>query len=137
MEVFLLKTPIGLKAYSDIDADALKKIKIGEVVKAEITKPRNVKFHRKFMALMQLVFENQTQYAVFEDLLIEVKLKTGHYTEHITTNGVLIYVPKSISFASMDEYEFNDFYTKALNILGKLIKIETEDLRKQVDQFYE
>jgi hypothetical protein len=45
-------------------------------------------------------------------------------------------VPKSISFSQMDEYEFNEFYNKALNVLGKIIKVDSETLREQIEQFY-
>ena len=136
MEIFLTKTPDGLKPFSDNDYDLLKKIKIGEVVRAEITKPRNLLFHKKFMALVRLVFDNQDRYDNIEDLLVELKLKAGHYQEHITTKGKIVYVPKSISFSAMDEYAFGEFYTNALNILGKIINVDSEKLREQVENFY-
>ena len=88
------------------------------------------------MALVRLVFENQERYNSIEDLLVEFKLKVGHYKEHITTDGKIVYVPKSISFSQMDEYEFNEFYNKALNVLGKIIKVDSETLREQIEQFY-
>jgi len=136
MEIFLTKTPFGLKPYSDTDNDLLKKIKFNEVVKAVITKPRNIQFHKKFMALVRLVFDNQNRYDNIEDLLVEFKLKAGHYQEHITTKGKIIYLPKSISFGAMDEYAFGEFYTNALNILGKIINVDSETLREQVENFY-
>lgn len=136
MEIFLVKSAFGLKPYGDTDAEMLAKIKANEIVRAEITKPRNILFHKKFMALVRLVFDNQEKYTTIEDLLVEFKLKAGHYTEHITTKGKIIYIPKSISFGAMDEYEFGEFYTKALNILGKIINVESETLREQVEQFY-
>jgi hypothetical protein len=136
MEIFLTKTPDGLKPFSDTDYELLKKIKIGSTVKAEITKPRNIQFHKKFMALVRLVFDNQDLYDNIEDLLVEFKLKAGQYQEHITTKGKIVYVPKSISFGAMDEYAFGEFYTNALNILGKIINVESETLREQVEGFY-
>ncbi|HQC63267.1 MAG TPA: DUF1367 family protein [Candidatus Marinimicrobia bacterium] len=137
MEIFLVKTQSGVLApFDDADAQRMAKIKTNEVVRAEITKPRNLLFHKKFMALVRLVFENQERYNSIEDLLVEFKLKVGHYKEHITTDGKIVYVPKSISFSQMDEYEFNEFYNKALNVLGKIIKVDSETLREQIEQFY-
>ena len=137
MEIFLVKTQSGVLApFDDAAAQRMAKIKTNEVVRAEITKPRNLLFHKKFMALVRLVFENQERYNSIEDLLVEFKLKVGHYKEHITTDGKIVYVPKSISFSQMDEYEFNEFYNKALNVLGKIIKVDSETLREQIEQFY-
>ena len=137
MEIFLVKTQSGVLApFDDADAQRMAKIKTNEVVRAEITKPRNLLFHKKFMALVRLVFENQERYNSIEDLLVEFKLKVGNYKEHITTDGKIVYVPKSISFSQMDEYEFNEFYNKALNVLGKIIKVDSETLREQIEQFY-
>jgi len=137
MEIFLVKTQSGaLAPFDDADAQRMAKIKTNEVVRAEITKPRNLLFHKKFMALVRLVFENQERYNSIEDLLVEFKLKVGHYKEHITTDGKIVYVPKSISFSQMDEYEFKEFYNKALNVLGKIIKVDSETLREQIEQFY-
>ena len=137
MEIFLVKTQSGVLApFDDADAQRMAKIKTNEVVRAEITKPRNLLFHKKFMALVRLVFENQERYNSIEALLVEFKLKVGHYKEHITTDGKIVYVPKSISFSQMDEYEFNEFYNKALNVLGKIIKVDSETLREQIEQFY-
>ena len=137
MDIFLVKMQSGVLApFDDADAQRMAKIKTNEVVRAEITKPRNLLFHKKFMALVRLVFENQERYNSIEDLLVEFKLKVGHYKEHITTDGKIVYVPKSISFSQMDEYEFNEFYNKALNVLGKIIKVDSETLREQIEQFY-
>jgi len=75
MEIYLIKTGFGLRGWTPEDEDKLRKIKANDVVKCELTKPRNVLFHRKFFALLQLTFENQVKYSNLEDLLIEVKLK--------------------------------------------------------------
>jgi hypothetical protein len=74
MEIFLVKTQSGaLAPFDDADAQRMAKIKTNEVVRAEITKPRNLLFHKKFMALVRLVFENQERYNSIEDLLVEFK----------------------------------------------------------------
>ncbi len=130
------KSLTGLKPAYDSDYELFKKITNGSIIKCVVTKPRNILFHRKFFALLNLVFLNQEKYENLEDLLIEIKLKTGHYKEHITTKGIMIYVPKSISFAKMDEYSFDKFYSKVLNILGKLINVNSDELREQVEEFH-
>lgn len=53
MEIHLVRTSTGLRPYSDDDYEEMKKIKVGAIVKANIVRPRNVKFHRKFFALIR------------------------------------------------------------------------------------
>jgi len=99
------------------DEEKLSKWKVGEILRAKVIKPRNAKFHRKFFALLNIAFENQDKYTNFEDFRIEVELKSGNYREHVTTKGKIIYIPKSISFASMDEIEFSQLYDKAIDVI--------------------
>lgn len=101
----------------DATVDQLQKRKAGTVYLVEFSVPRNIKFHRKFQALVNLVFDNQDKYSNREDLLTELKLQVGHYEEHITLGGRVIYQPKSISFASMDEDEFSTFYSKVIDVV--------------------
>ena len=90
----------------------------GEVM-VEIKKARNPKFHIYAMRLFRLVLNNQEKYQNMEDLLVEIKLQTGHYEEHITLGGKVIYNPKSISFAKMEEIEFKAFMSKSIDAILK------------------
>ena len=120
----------------DATVVAMQKIKTGEVISVDYKKPRNYKFHKKFMALMQIVFDNQEKYHCMEDVLTEIKLQAGHYEEHISLGGKIIYRPKSIAFAAMDEVEFGEFYNKALDIVLKFFLKESNEreLNQMVDQ---
>jgi len=99
------------------DEEKIAKWKVGDILRAKVNKPRNGKFHRKFFALLNVAFENQDEYSIFEDFRIEVELKCGNYREHVTTKGILIYIPKSIAYAKMDDIEFALLYDKALDII--------------------
>ena len=96
-----------------------EKLRQGYEYKVEVKRARNPQFHRKAMALLQQVFDNQDKYENFEDLLVEFKLRTGWYKEHLTTKGNVIYVPKSIAFANMDEDTFAKFYSRAIDVAIK------------------
>lgn len=130
MEVLLKKTWEGFVPADEEALEALSKIKVGEVVKASIVKPRNVGFHRKFFAMARLVFDNQDQYDNFNVFLnIVVKTITGHVDTVIKEhNGktYVAYVPKSISFAAMDQHEFEDFYWRALDGLCRRYMHDTD-----------
>jgi hypothetical protein len=116
--------------------ERMQKIRFGEVIEVEFKKKRNPLFHRKFFALMQLVFENQEKYQTMEALLTEMKLQVGHYDEHVTMGGKLIYQPKSIAFDAMDDIEFSEFYDKVVDATLKffLRDMDRAELETMVDQ---
>lgn len=98
------------------DAEALASIANGEVIEIEFKAPRNGKFHRKFFALLGVVVDG-TDYDNVEQILHLLKLKLGHYENIINTNGKVVYFPKSISFAKMNQIEFERFYNQSVNII--------------------
>lgn len=98
------------------DAELLEGIGFGEILEVEIKRPRNGKFHRKFFALLQVVKES-TDYDNVEQILLLLKLKLGHYETIVNTNGKPIYYPKSISFAKMEQPEFEQFYSQSVNVI--------------------
>lgn len=95
------------------------KFKNGQDYELEVKQPRNIGHHRKFYALMNLVFQNQDKYETLEDLIVEVKLRCGHYQEHISVKGNIMYMPKSIDFARMPQPDFEEFYSKAIDVVLK------------------
>lgn len=119
----------------DETVEQLRKLKAGNVVLVDYRRPRNIKFHRKFMALVSLVYDNQETYSNREALLTELKLQVGHYKEHITLGGKIIYQPKSISFASMDEDEFSLFYSRVVDVVLRffLTGMSEDELNEMVD----
>ncbi len=100
----------------ETDEAAFESLRPGNMYKADIRKARNPDHHRKGFALINVIFENQERYRTIEDLLVELKLMTGWYREHIRSDGTIIYVPKSISFADMDQLEFERFYDAVIDI---------------------
>ena len=64
MELYLLNTTSGLKPCYDEDYEEKKKLKIGETYKAKITLARNLKFHKKFFALINCAWEYQNEKVV-------------------------------------------------------------------------
>ena len=127
MKAFFIRTVNGFIPAEEDAEKIYKRVGLGEYVQMDYKPARNYNFHKKFFSMVQHVFENQERYETLEDLLIEIKLKSGHYQEHLTTKGKIIYVPKSISFDNMDELKFQAFYDKAVQsiISGKLADEQT------------
>lgn len=115
---------------------ALAKIKLGADVQVEIKRPRNIKHHRKFFALMQLVYQNQEHYASLEHLVAALKTAVGHCDLVPGKTGVLVALPKSIAFHSMDQSAFDEFYDKCIDIIAKhfLPGVDSDQLRSEVEE---
>lgn len=132
--VLLAKYLNALKAV-DPEGDAvLAGIAMGDVVRCKITKPRNIQQHRLFFALMHLVFENQDRYDQFPHFMVAVKVALGHCDTVILKTGETAFIPRSISFAKMDQTEFNDFFDRTLDLVVKhwLPTVTSEQLRQEV-----
>lgn len=117
LEVLLVKEGNHLAAADSLSAETLEGIKKGETVTASIRRPRNLKHHRLLFALLEAVFEHQSQYATVQDLLSALKIATGYFDTGSTVDGLPFVVPKSISFASMGRHEFEQWYERVLEII--------------------
>lgn len=133
-ELYLRRTVGGLQPCDDAGIDTLRKIKVGEVVQCEITRPRNLAHHRKFWALLNVFWQATGDWSSPYGVLIELKVRLGHVQDVLLRDtGELVKVPKSISFASMDQGEFDVFYDRCIFELCKMGGgIEEDALRNEV-----
>lgn len=116
----------------DDELPGWKRIKPGDIVDIEYVRPRSQKFHRLLWALLKLVADNQEKYGM-DEILDVVKIGVGH-TRVIAMPGDFVFrIPKSISFASMDEDEFSAFFRSAVDyIISDLIPFNREALLREV-----
>lgn len=137
MELYLVKQLNGslLPAY-DSDYEKVKKIKQGDTVKCEVTKPRNIRFHKKFFALMNLVYQNQERYEHIDDLREQLTISAGYCTTTYTLEGVEQQKAKSISFAAMDELEFGELYNALLDVIVKYFHFDRIEIEQNLAEFY-
>jgi hypothetical protein len=98
----------------DVEVWGHLKIAEREVVKVQISRSRNYRFHCKFFAMLGIILKNQEHYQTTDELLNVCKLRIGHVDIVQTPQGEEHW-PKSISFASMDETEFSAFYERAVD----------------------
>lgn len=97
-----------------------RRLRVGDLVHAELTKPRNPKHHRLVFALLQRVLENQDGLQTIEQLLTIVKIKLGRVDTVVdAASGRAYYVPQSIAFASMDQGEFNVFWKDLCRMVAR------------------
>lgn len=101
----------------------MKTIKVGSVVKATIVRPRNIKFHRKFFAMLNAAWdclsEQQRSNLRSKDTFREQLLITSGFSEPLyDINGMkFLERAKSISFAKMDEPTFDEVYNRVLDTI--------------------
>ena len=99
------------------------------------TRPRNYQFHKKFFAMIHMVAESMDKP---EELVLKwIKIAVGLYDEMIMPGGKIVYVPRSISFAKMDQPEFDEFYLPAVKAAADLVGADADDLRIAVEGFME
>lgn len=136
MKIMLVKTLSGsiIPAY-DQDKENLKRFKAGEPFMAQVTKPRNLRFHRKAFALFNMVFENQEVYRNLDDLRHDLTIEAGYFIEGSNIHGEVIKRAKSISFAAMDDLEFSNYYNAVIETIVKYFHFDKQDILDNVEDF--
>jgi len=137
MKLHVIKTQTGLKPAYDSDYEVYSKIPLNEVFEIEYKKPRNIGFHRKYFALIKLAFENQTDYRNLNDLRRDISIVAGYYDEVVNkVTGEVYKMPKSISFAQMDEIEFSELYEKTKDVICKWLGVTDESIEQEIYQYF-
>lgn len=137
MKVFLVKQLNNtLKVAYNSDYDKIKKLKPEEIYQCEIKQPRNLKFHRKFFSLINMLFENQERYNNPERLRKDLIIEAGYYDEWVDLNGEVRQEAKSISFASMTEEDFGNLYSSVIDVIVQHFNFNKQDIIDNVEQYY-
>ena len=113
-DLIMVKHLGALRPTDEQGVEVLRKVWSGELIKCTISRPRNIRFHNKFFAMLGIVLKNQEHYKSMDELLGVCKLRIGHVMVVQTPHGEERW-PKSISFAKMDETEFSEFYDRAVD----------------------
>ena len=136
MDLILTKNTFGqLEVTGGKDEGKYHLLKPNTEVTAKIKQSRNIRFHSKFFALLNMTLDNlphswSDKIQNIDRMLDEVKIEIGHFDTYFSNEGKEIIKLKSISFASMDEVSFSDFYNRSVNvILSKFIIDDSEFAR--------
>ena len=134
MEIYVKNTSMGLMPLYPSDYDEKKKLRINQDYKAVITNPRNLGFHKKFFALLNLAHQNSSIDLPFEGFRAYILMKAGYVNLYQSPKGV-IYLPKSIAFASMSQEQFEECYNRVVNVIIKELGITSEDIDNELGGF--
>jgi predicted nucleotide-binding protein (sugar kinase/HSP70/actin superfamily) len=122
------------------DEESLRRFKVGDVMEVNPTKVRNPKFHAKFFAMLNVgydAFEPVVEYKGevvrknFDKFRSDITILAGYYTIEVGVKMEPIAVAKSISFASMNDDEFEKLYSDVADVL--LTRVLTNYTRENLD----
>ena len=126
MDIYCRVTDIGLIPMYDSDRDEKHRLRIGDNVLCTIKRPRNYDFHKKYFALLRLTVANlphliQQHMQIFteEDLLDCLKIDLGLFTTR-WHGGRQIVKTGSISFAKMDNTEFEKLFSRSVDAILRI-----------------
>ena len=155
-DIFLSKTANNFLRPCDEDAHRyIKSLDIGQDIRCKVTKARNLKFHRKYMALLRHAFEcfepqdveipahiaahGITPEKNFDRFRKDIAILSGFYTASIRVNGDIQMEAKSIAFANMSEDEFAVLYNKTIDTILKYVlkNYSKDDLELVVQEVLE
>lgn len=148
-EIILIKTSVGaLAPANQIEADKLKRFKLGATIKCDISEMRNGKFFRKWWTLANLGFEYWTETVDmpehkgqqiepnFDKFRKDLIILAGYWRAVPTITGEVRAEAESISWAKMNEESFEKLYSATITVLLKHIysqDMTEEKLRNWVD----
>lgn len=142
-DIKLVKRCGVLMPLSEHDTEILQEIAEGEVVNCSISKPRNIKFHRKYFSLLDVLFDIFSPEPIQKGGLIATKnrerfrkdiaIATGHYELVVNIKGECRAEAKSISFAKMDDIQFSKLYNDTINY--GLQKIANGKTREELENW--
>lgn len=124
----------------------VNRLKLGESIRADFKKPRNIKFHRKYFALLNLAFDHWypdlpeihgiKAEKSLDQFRKDVTILAGYYVVETRLNGTARVNAKSISFGKMDEHEFEELYSRTIDVILKQVMrgMNREEVEHIVDQ---
>lgn len=133
-----LKDGTWIVPSTPFDFEILKTVPNGKALRMEFTQQRNIKFHRKFFVLLQVILHyidepdrDRLNIHTKDELLNRLKIDLGLYDLWIVGEGAPlpvgtpVFVPKSIAFASMDNTAFDRLYKDTINVsIGQYIRMD-------------
>lgn len=145
----LQKTPSGVLIPVDQPTiEEVSKIKLGHGFIGEYKRARNLKFHRKVMALFKFAFDMwdapELEYKgspvnkTFNGFRKDLTILAGHYEARTNLKGDVRLEAKSLSFANMGDDQFQEVFKDLLNtIWNRVLKSKGYESPEQVDQILE
>ena len=134
MKLFVKNTLSGLVPLYPADLDGKKRLRLGEEYEVSIKRPRNIRFHRLFFALLNIGHQNTSLELPFEAYRKYVIMKAGFYNVYNTGKGQF-FEAQSIAFGAMDEDQFKEVYNRVLDVIIEDIGAGKEEIENELINF--
>ncbi len=143
MKIHLLNTPSGLKPCNDTDYEEKKKLKIGQIYRAEIKQSRNYKNHKRYFAFISCAWEylspQQREFFKSKEVFRKTVQIAAGYSNPVYNLKKREWQEEaiSISFDTMDETAFRELYDHvSLIVFNTFLKdISIEEFEKELINF--
>jgi hypothetical protein len=123
--IWLQRTVGGVAPFDH--ADLPDGWKVGDALMAHITKPRNGKLHRKAFVLLDKVWPH-TEYKTKEMLRKAMTIGAEFVDEIIhPITGQVTFSARSWEFSSMDDFEFQELYSRLIDVALVIVPKSTRD----------
>ena len=151
--IYLRRMQHGFIPDTESDWEAAKRFKLGQVVRSEITIARNVRFFRKWWALIEVAFGMWEETGVkgeykgeeirpnIERFRKDVTILAGHHHAVVNLRGEVRLEADSISFGNMQEETFEKLYNSTLTVIvhkvmrGRVSEQRLREMAQAVEEF--
>jgi hypothetical protein len=140
--IILQKTAHGFVPTDQKSAEKLAKYKVGDSFTCTIKRVRNIKFLRKYFALINHAYEcwepETKQYKGKEvkknkeRFRKDIQILAGYYEATVNLKGDVRLESKSIAFESMKEEDFEKLYQSVITVIME--KVLTNYTRDDIDR---
>ena len=117
--------------------DEFERLKMAVDLKCEVTRPRNIKFHRLFFALVKKVWDSvdHDEYPSIKDMRAAITIEAGHRFRVHLPGGQIGFAAKSIAFSAMKDDEFRVFFDAVCDRVCKVYLHGTmpDALRREIE----
>jgi hypothetical protein len=134
LDLLLVREGQKLGAADPLSLEGIESLRLKETVTATLRRARNPRHHAKLFALLNVVHPHQKGYSTIGDLLVALKVSTGLFNTVQSVDRIPIIIPKSISFASMSQSDFEQWYERTIDVITTCIlpAVNKDELNDQV-----
>lgn len=127
MKIAMIKIEGVLKPAYNHDVEEFAKLPEDFYI-VHIKRSRNLEHHNKYWALIKLLADNWDGFISKDQVSTWLKYKVGEVDYVIRTGSEVIVQPKSISFESMSQDRFEEFWEKIIPIVAEKLGITREEI---------
>lgn len=136
-KIYCQNTERGLVPLYPSDWEEKKHLKLGRVYSCDVVdEERSYPFLKKFMALCRIGCDNSKRVVMpFKAYRNYVTIKAGYADIYKTPKGIFVQA-KSIAFANMKQKEFEEVYSRVLDVVIKDTGADREFIEDNLINFF-